>query len=157
LESYLDRQGVVRRLGERRGEAEVLGEERAQVAPDDLCRRPPERLGVHDRGRAFGANESRREPGEQEPAQDGTVWGWLHWRASVGRDGARHGVRLLRREAALLDRRLGQVSGRIDVSQAEYPAQLVGRDEPGLVLGNALDPGPYKLRKCDHGVGRQLA
>ena len=59
-------------------------------------------------------------------------------------------VGLLGAQAALLDREVRPVAGRVDVLDAADASVLVDRDEAALVLGQAGDRRPVHRRQGDH-------
>lgn len=132
----LDRHGVPRRRRHIDRQPELLCQEGAEVAADDLRGRPPERLGVDDGGPplVLAPEVAGVHPGEQQAPQDGLEGSRADGRARVGRDRARNRVGLLGGDSALFDGEVGDVAGRLDVAQSEHPAELVGGDEAGLVL-----------------------
>ena len=112
-------------------EPELGGQERRQIAPDDLRRGPPEWLRVESEllGGGLGANVARREPGQEQPAQNGIERPRLEICSGPRCDRLGCGVGLLCSEASLLDREVGQIAGRPDVVQAEDLPVLVDLDE----------------------------
>src|SRR5512132_872892 len=127
-----------------------LREEGGEVAPDDLSRRPPQRLAAaEERIRATGqlsAGEERCSAGQDEPAQDRTERLRLDLHARQRGDLLCGRVGLLGGEAALLDRKRRRVAGGEDVRQVAYVSAWIGRDE-SLRIGwhpadrRALEPG----------------
>ena len=133
-------------------------EERSQVATDDLRRWPPERLEA-DRGRpaapAAGLmpEVAGRPACEQHAAQDGPEGRGLANRSQVGGDRLGRSIGLLRRDAALLNRKVRHIAGRKDVSEADHAALLVDDDEPVAGVRNPVDLLPVEIRERDDPVG----
>ena len=121
------------------------------MAAGDLVRRPPQELrrGLRARGRAAPAlEEDRVGAREQEPAQIRTVR--MHGRRGSGDsccDVGRRDVRLLRGEAAVLDRAARHVAGRPDALDAAHAAVRVDGDEPAFGDGQPVDRGALEQRQ----------
>ena len=128
-----------------------------EVAAGDLGRRPPQGVG-HDLTLAPTAcdrvaQEAVVTAGEQHAAQHRPERLGLDRRADRGGDHLGHGVGLLGREAALLDREAGAVAGGVDVRRPRDTPMRVDRDESVGVRGDALEPRPEQRRQRDHAVG----
>jgi hypothetical protein len=139
-----------------------LGQERRQVASDDLAARPPERLGGGSRRLAVAAAELHAQErgllaGQQQSPEDGLEGGRFDRRSCGGGDRLRDGVRLLGREPALLDRKGRQVAGRVHVARAQNPSVPVGRHEATPVSRHAGDVRPGEPRQRHDPVRLQRA
>jgi len=135
-----------------------IGEERSEVATDDLPSRPPERL-FGD----FGANavttaelheeERRCAAGEEESSQHRPKRLRLDGGAGVGGDRLGGRIGLLCGKASLLDRERREVAGRVDVGGCMDPPVGVGRNEAVAISRDPFDPRAFQPRKADHSVG----
>src|SRR5579884_4008598 len=108
-----------------------VGEKRREVAPHDLRRWPPERVGLRRGSGAaaaskLGPKEPRHIAGEEESAQDRVerLRGYLC--AGHRRDRLGGCICLLSRESALLDRKVGCIAGDEDVSRSTRATVAVG-------------------------------
>ena len=160
LELDLNRDGA--RSGGRLGWALDAGngtEERREVAPDDLRRRPPERLGADQGGIACTAADlmpevARLSSRQEQPAQHRPER--LRCDARAGNFSNHLGgrVRLLGSDPALLDGEAGDIARGKDVRKAVHLAVRVDGKEAFDRLWEAVDPRAPKTRQRDDAVGR---
>ena len=113
----------------------VESEVRGEPAPGDLAGRPPERLLRRARGVTRGPAHIRaqvvgRRSSQKQPSQNRAEGARLDVGARSCRDCLRGGVGLLGRDAALLDRAGGCISGGVDVRLPLDRAVRVRPDEP---------------------------
>ena len=87
--------------------------------------------------------------GDQLPAQNRLERAGLDLDAEPGGDVLGCRVRLLRREPALLDGKVGPVAGRVHVGDALDPAVLVDRREAVRIAGQACELGAGDHRQRD--------
>src|SRR5215207_11367763 len=73
------------------------------------------------------------------------------------RDVGSGGIRLLGREATLLDREVRAVTRRVDIIGVAHATVLIDGDETGRVRGETGDVRPGHDRQGDYPVGLQLA
>src|SRR6185369_9096787 len=119
-------------------------EERREPPADDLRRRPPDRgaarpvalISVAELAPKIGGLAA----GEQKAPQDRAERLWHERRPGEHRDRLRCDGRLLRGEAALLDRERGDVTCREDPVDARDRAMVVHPDEAIVGLRDAPDP-----------------
>ena len=95
------------------------------------------------------AQEARREPRQQQPAQDRRERLRLDVRSGRGSYRLGRGVRLLGRQPSLLDREVCGVPRREDVVVAAHPLVLVDRDEAAAVVRDAREARPFEAGKRD--------
>ena len=90
----------------------------------------------------LGAQQQWTRPAQQPRSEDAVATVLASGDAQLRGDRERDSICLLRRQAAVLDRERGHVSGGVHVLEAFDVADPVGRHEPPPVAGYAGNGGP---------------
>ena len=140
-------------------DARERAKEGREVAPDDLGRRPPQRVcrdegGLPEASRDFPAQVARQPSGQQDAAENGPEGGGLEVGTRGDRDRARGHIGLLRGDPALLDGEARRVAGRVHISQSDDEPVRIDRDEAFDGLRDAADAPSAQARKRDRRVHR---